>query len=520
MNKKIQNYRKKQMWPNYVKGPYDLTTIEEININYGDGNISKAKICIFGEAHNTSQCNDNVMDVIRDSGEYTLIQGRDAQKWSIGRLLYVLAKTTQTKIDYFFELKFKEPEGSIAQSMINIRKIISLFNVCLKASKEACEFLPRVFMHAIDYRIGQHTYGIGGATSFQLRLFAKAFFSNDYKMIESFFPRALWNSFQQHYYVLEKDMLPTFTPLAMWESISSLCTKNILNLHEIEKDQKVVILLIQTLEGMYGSEFDITDIILIYLSGYTTDYIEYVEKKLTTAKYYLMQWESMLSEHELFTTTAFEFGLNITFYLKQYIIISERILQNNHPSIKRRTSGLLISRGAHQLLKVSGVEMKNRPILNALKDWIEYLKGELLSGFAWKYWFNEMFRGSKSPRKFLNTMLSEAAYCMDIPFIARMFARNSSLKVCYVGAAHAKRVREFFQFCRFNTNYVIAKENTCLEFPLEAKETFTDAVLTNPGINCEYCPSLAELKCNVCNQGHTCKADSEKWKKNHKCNKF
>lgn len=508
------------MWPNFVKGPYDLTIIEEINVKYGDGNISKAKIYIFGEQHDTSQCNDGVMDVIRDSGEYTLIQGPDTKKWSIGRLLYVLAKTTQIKIDYFFELKFKESAVSYDQSMINILRLISLFNVCLKASKEKCEFLPKVFMHAIDYRAVKHTYGIGDATPFHLHLFAKAFFSNNYKMIESFFPRALWYSFQQHYYVSEKDMLPTFTPMVVWESISSLCTKYILDLHKIEKDQKVSTLLILTLEGMYGSEFDITDIILIYLSGYTTDYIEYVEKKLTTAKYYLIQWESMLSEHELSTTTAFEFSLNITFYLKQYIIISERILQNNHPSIKKTTDGLLISRGAHQLLKVSEVEVKNSSIFFALKYWIESLRGELLSGFAWKYWFNEMFRGSKSSRNiliFLNTMVSEAAYFMDIPFIARMFARNSPLKVCYVGAAHAKRVRAFFEFFRFNTNYVISKENTCLEFPLEAKETFTQAVLTNPGINCEYCPSLAELKCNLCNQGHTCKADSEKWKKDHKC---
>lgn len=508
------------MWPNFVQGPYGLTSIENINITYKDNNSYKTKIYIFGEFHATTQCNDNVMDVVRnENGEYVFIQGSDTKKWSIGRLLYVLAKSTHIEIDYFFELAFKDTPNKSGDNT-NILSLISLFYECLTESKEACQFLPKVFMHAIDYRTGHYSYAYQDNDTNRLRSFAEAFFLKRYDMIEGWFSRELWDVFQKYYYISDKDMFNTFTPMFVWESISTLCTRKIHKLYKI--DEAIVNLLIRTLEIIYGAEFDIVDILFIYYAE-NPRYINYIREKVKVVKPLLKQWEIILSENVLSTPTAFNFALNVTFILKQYVVICERILQNNHHSIKKSLNGVIISRAAHQLLKLSQTKIGEHPVSQKLEDWAESLKGNLLTGFAWKHQFNDMFYTAKSsePRlRFLDRMLSDAGYFMDIAFIARMFLRNSSLKVCFVGNAHAERVRAFFEFCRFNTNTVIAKENACIELPPEVKETFTQAVMTGQGIHCEYCPSLAELKCNVCEQGHTCKADAKKWEKHHMCKKY
>jgi hypothetical protein len=86
-----------------------------------------------------------------------------------------------------------------------------------------------------------------------------------------------------------------------------------------------------------------------------------------------------------------------------------------------------------------------------------------------------------------------------------------------LGDAHRKNWRDFFEYCLLNSNTSIAKEDECLILFPETTEVFNEIVMPSKMIECEYCPALAQMKCNVCLQGYTCQKDVGKWKTEHVC---
>jgi hypothetical protein len=92
------------MWPTHVQGPVAQTLIKDVTVVNLEG-TQTFDICIFGERHYTNPCPDEAFDVGRDhSGRYDLLQGINPELWTIARLLYILAISTQKRLNIFLKL--------------------------------------------------------------------------------------------------------------------------------------------------------------------------------------------------------------------------------------------------------------------------------------------------------------------------------------------------------------------------------------------------------------------------------
>jgi hypothetical protein len=464
------------MWPTHVQGPRALTLVETFNVSSVSNGSYTTTICIFGEHHDTSQCNDKAMDVIKDKdGDYVLDDnGSNPHKWTIGRLLYVLAKSTESQLEYFFEIRFKR-EKTIRKEAVNLFKLAELFQECLQSSKEKCKFLPNVYMHAIDYRSEFGLYLLNGETPAAYKLFASLIFTQDYYTGRIIYAGNSYSTFMEymsHYYLENHDVGYTFTPLFFWDRLSLLTNKSLGILSEIGKEGKgkVSSLVVEFLESLYGAKFKVIDILLIYLSSENDHYLRYIRKVVAISSTYLLKFEELLTNFEFKTAQIFIFMFNITIWISQFNITCKRILEGKHHSVKRNHKGIIVSRASLQIRKIANVQFGKKRLVNLLSEWISLKGEELISGLLWKDWFVSSFQGTQTYDKyntFLGSMINDHSYFMDVSAIARMFLHNSPLKICYMGDAHRDRIRSFFEHCRLNTNTVIAKENACLLLPQE-----------------------------------------------------
>lgn len=467
------------MWPQYVQGPISMTIIKNIPVHYPEKH-QKMNIMIFGEEHTKKQCSDDAFDVIKnDNGDYVLTNiGSSSSMWTIGRLLYVLAVHTKQRIDYYFELRFREKRVLAGANMM---PLFLLFQDCLGPSKEKCQFSKRVQMHAIDYRAWFERQDMEMFSADELHNLSYALVVGDVLLDEwvKTYKDRIWTP-------KDNDFFPTFDPTTPFQVFAlswGQYSSEFLNYMKTQSWMHEIVL--RFFHATYGGSFDIADLILIYLDYKSDAYINFIENMLENLTRLLPRIESQFKdmqfdkENNSLASTAFSFSLNLVLMMRYSKIICERILQNNHPSVKH-LGGRIVSRAAVQLQKGSRIFLDaGITVEEHLIDWIKSKEGKLFSGKNWRNWYPNIFENLRPDTELVfiqSQILNECLYFMDVPAIARMFSEPSSLKVFYAGDAHRQNIQSFFEFCRFSTCHTPAKQNYCLMLPDDAKDIINNLI--------------------------------------------
>lgn len=509
------------MWPKYVEGPKSLTMIPNIEWSLKDNTekIYTLQICVFGEHHGEKQCKGVPLSVKREkSGKVVFTTGNLQDTWTIERLLYVWAQRSQLKMGYFLETRFKQDTDTLPEG--SIHDIQDIFIDCIGENKTKCRVLPKLFVHAIDYR--PITFGVTkdiyeGITLSEAHDVLSDVLKQNYKNIPS--NLLFWASGSMFF---RTTTFPVIHILHAANDVMSIYTDK--ELSDIGKESRLISLFLNTLVDIYGDRFRLHKSLLDYLNYVDDTYyrsIEILQKKLSIL---IPKWNIFLSSARFTSIQTIFFALQLYVILHTSKRIADAIIdpKTRHPSVKMYEKRV-ISRAAMQLKKVSNVIINKTPLDILLRQWMLHLTLDgLMTGDLWYNWYKQVFSANGTPfsNVYIFRILIEGSYFMDVPAIARMFQdRESFVSVYYAGDAHRKNVQDFFEYLGFGHSAVFSRQEICVALPKMFVSLLNKTTNPTPLLKCEYCPSLAELKCNTCNQGHTCKTDAEKWKKHHSCKK-
>ena len=509
------------MWPKFIEGPKSLLIVPNIewSLKENPEKIYTLQICVFGEEHNEKQCKGVPLSVKREkNGKIILTTGDLQDTWTIERLLYVWAQRSQLKMGYFLETRFKQDASTIPDG--SIRDIQYVFMDCIGKNKTQCNFLPKLFVHAIDYRPPTHAiekYVYEDVTISEAQDIMSDILKENYKNV----PSNLLDWLNGSTVFKTTTAFPVTHIFHALNDVLSIYTYE--ELRDIGKEADLIKLFLTTLVVIYGEKFRFHKFLLQYVNDLDDTYYQSINILQKNLNVLLPQWKTFLSSKRFVSITTIFFALQIFVVLHTSKRIVDAIMnpKTRHPSVKMH-EGRVISRAAMQLKKVSNVIINKTPLDKLLREWMLDLTlwHQLICGEVWYDWYKKIFSTNGTPHAnaYVFNIILDGAYFMDVPAIARMFQdRQSFVSVYYAGDAHRKNVQSFFEYLGFGQSIVFSRENTCVALPKMFISLLNKT--TNPlPVKCEYCPSLAELKCNLCDQGHVCKMDEEKWRKHHMCN--
>jgi hypothetical protein len=470
-------------WPVFVQGPRAVTVIRDVHVFCESSDTEyKLNICAFGESHRSRQCETRAMDVKRlDNGDYVLVEGNDRLTWTIGRLLYVLAVRAKNPVDYFFELEFGREDGDA--EAVNLYSLYRLFEGCLGPDKSTCKFLPMVFMHATDYRPLPDTVLLDHRSPDQIRSIVRALLTGNFEFVQHLMPNA---SFQMGLSMMNPNPrdFRHFDPMLLWQEIPKIMVEYA----EQKTDPVTWSLLTETLSALYGNSFAVIDVLKIYLQFSSDSYVRLLVEKRTVLDEFLPRWEGVILTHDFKNGRQHSMAFRIMLALRVYRITCDAVVNGQHRSAKR-TGGFIVSRAASQLKKSADCFISANKALPALVfGWLDTVRFSVSSGFVWKQTFEAV--GRISPQFFAH-VVSDYGYFMDVPSIARLFQRQTTLAVVYEGDLHRARLQNFFEHCSWATSTHFANDRECLRLggvqailrvPCEAMECMDAQVCLQCGI--------------------------------------
>lgn len=470
-------------WPVFVQGPGAVTIVRDVHVFCESQDTHyELTVCAFGESHRSRQCETRSMDVKRlDNGEYVLVDGTDRLTWTIGRLLYVLATRAKNPVDYFFEFEFGREDGD--PKAVNLYSLYRLFKGCFGPDKSSCKFLPMVFMHAIDYRSLPDTVILDHRSPDQIRSIARALFTGDYAFARHVTTLA---SFQMGLSMMNPDPrnFRHFDPMLLWQEIPKIMAEYT----DQKTDPTTWNLLTETLSALYGDSFAVIDILKIYLQFSNDSYVRLLVQKRAVLDTLLPRWENVILTHGFENGRQHSMAFRIMLVLRVYRIMCDAVVTGQHRSAKR-TGGFIVSRAALQLKKGADCFISADKALPALMfGWLESVRLSASSGFVWKQTFRPV--GTSVVEFFVHTV-TDYAYFLDVPAIARIFQRQTTLALVYEGDLHRTRLRDFFEYCRWATSTHFANDKECLRLgdvqdilhaPCEAMECMDAQVCIQCGI--------------------------------------
>lgn len=470
------------MWPTHIQGPRAVSLIANIPVvcssQKGRTASHKWNFVIFGETHGNLNCDANARDVWRTpTDEYVMIDGEavNDRVWTIGRLMVHMANEVNKnpkgrKVDYLIEASFdaRDPRTPLSPANDMMNRLRNLFAPCLSRDKSACSILPHVFVHAIDYRsiMSDHVLDVEALDLETVRDFITAVLGDNYDLIQDKIPQDAFN----YYRSLLSPIKPVSTQFSPIDFFTA-CSFVFMPYYEHPLSTASSNLLIKTISAVFGSEFKVTDLLLLYLTYDTPAYIEWIKQRYDILSGLLPLWDDLLLHGLLPNATEYTIMIMVMHLFRRFHSECGFIARGKHKSVKER-NGILVSRASLQLLKARDCYMeyegKKISIQAFLLQWISFKRFDLSIGHVWQ----SEFRNRVPSKLFVFQMINEGAFFMDVPAIARAFQRDSHLTVAYLGETHRRNWQDFFEFCRLSSVTIMARPGDCLALPKAIQNVF------------------------------------------------